>query len=1110
MDVQAPPVVAVLVACDPGPWFAETLEALASQDYPNLAVLVVDAASASDLTGQVRRFIPGATVRRLPTDLGFGASANVALGLVDQATHLVFCHDDAAPAPDALRQMVEEAYRSNAGVVAPKLVSWEEPDRLLQVGMGMDKGGVPAPRVEPGELDQEQHDAVRDVFVAPGGFCLVRADLFGMLGGFDPAIALFGEDVDLCWRAQVLGARVVVAPAARVRHRESLASGQRAHAGRPWWPAGYGDGGPSTDDPTRAAAHLALARRHELRSVLKAYSPWHLTRVLSRLAFLGALEVILALATASPNPTRAIVGAWRWNLQRAGELRRARGALQRRRAVPDRDIRRLQSPGSARLGALRASWLATDGPPVPRLRGLARLRRSQPHGDRAGDVGPASADPGRPPGAGDGSGPTVTVVGWAAVVVVMVVGSRHLLGSAFPRLGQLTAWPSWSTFLHDFATGWRPTGLGAQAPAPLSFALLGLGGAVFLGHMGLLHHLAVLGLLPVGALGAWRLGRPLGSRVARLVVMVVFAALPVAYDALGAGRWDVMVAYAGAPWMLGILLSCTGVAPFGAGRPGPAPSGPSDPFPGPRRPISRPRRVLALAVLVAVMGAFVPSEILVVVVVAAGIQLGSVLMGTARASMPVLAVAAGAAAGALVLLAPWTFGLLQSGSGLTALGDGGSAGPAGIGQLLSLRAAGAAPGPLGLGFVVAGALPLLVGRSWRLAWATRLWGVALTCWALAWLAGKGWLGVGGLPAGALVAPAGAALALCAGLGVVSFQRDLRGYRFGWRQGASLLAAIGATLGVLTAVAAALSGTWGLPAQGYDQILSWMPARSGQGSFRVLWLGQPDALPLGSWSLGRDLAYATSENGLPDATSLWPPADPGAARLLGQDVTLARRGLTTRLGHLLAPMAIRYIVVPTQLAPGPGAPSRPPPGDVSRVLGSQEDLLQLPGSPSLLVFSNVAWAPERALLSPSAAAASRAVGPSSALAAELAGSRPVLPGRAGASSYHGFVPAGTVAVSSTASSRWVLSGPGGVAPARPAFDFASSYQVDRSGTMTLAYHTSPGYLAAIAGQGLLWALAVFALIGSRRGGRPSSRTLPPGQPGAAVAVPADEAPLVPSR
>ncbi len=147
--------------------------------------------------------------------------------MVEGASHFVFCHDDVAPEPDAIYQLVEESFRSNAGVVAPKLVSWDDPGRLLHVGMAVDKGGAVVDRVEPGEVDHGQHDAVRDVFLAPGGCTLVRADLFAELGGFDPDIFAMGEDLDLCWRAQIAGARVLVAPQARVRHLEVLASGQR-------------------------------------------------------------------------------------------------------------------------------------------------------------------------------------------------------------------------------------------------------------------------------------------------------------------------------------------------------------------------------------------------------------------------------------------------------------------------------------------------------------------------------------------------------------------------------------------------------------------------------------------------------------------------------------------------------------------------------------------------------------------------------------------------------------------------------------------------------------------------------------------------------------------
>ena len=186
--------------------------------------------------------------------------------MVDGADYFLLCHDDVALFPDAVHLMVEEAFRSNAGIVSPKVVSWDDPERLVHVGMTVDKGGSVVERVQPNEIDHGQHDAVRDVFVAPGGSTLVRADLFEELGGFDPAIVAMGEDLDLCWRAQVVGARIIVAPDARVRHLEELAGGARrldpslaavgARTGRRR-PPGDPPGAPA---PTRAPGRVQVLR----------------------------------------------------------------------------------------------------------------------------------------------------------------------------------------------------------------------------------------------------------------------------------------------------------------------------------------------------------------------------------------------------------------------------------------------------------------------------------------------------------------------------------------------------------------------------------------------------------------------------------------------------------------------------------------------------------------------------------------------------------------------------------------------------------------------------------------------------------------------------------
>jgi len=470
MDAQpaegAPPVVAVLVARDPGPWMEEALAALEGQDYPNLSILVLDATGTGDLAVRVAQVAPGAYVRRMERQGSFGNAANDVLTVVEGASHFLFCHDDVAPEPDAVRLLVEEAFRSNAGVVAPKLVEWDRPDHLLAVGMGVDKLGMPSALVEPGELDQEQHDAVRDVFFAPEACSLVRADLFSTLGGFDPVHAPWGQDIDFCWRAHVAGARVVVAPAARVRHRAVEPDWRRPPAGD-------------------ALGQRALSDRHRLRMVLTGYGRLHLLRVLPQMMVLAVAEAVWAVANGQPAKARAALGAWSWNLRRLGDARRARRLIQSRRVLGDREIRFLQAPGHTRLSAFLRRQMGTDGTDGTEGtegtgRSVAAVGR-----DLAGSLRQGTL--------------RLPVLVWGGSVLVLLFGSRHLLGGTVPSTGQLAPFPHGpGPFLRQFLSGWRPVGLGNGGAAPAAFGFLGVGGIVLLGGMGLLRKILVLGALPLG------------------------------------------------------------------------------------------------------------------------------------------------------------------------------------------------------------------------------------------------------------------------------------------------------------------------------------------------------------------------------------------------------------------------------------------------------------------------------------------------------------------------------------------------------------------------------------------------------------------------------------
>ena len=258
--------------------------------------------------------------------------------------------------------------------------------------------------------------------------------------------------------------------------------------------------------------------------------------------------------------------------------------------------------------------------------------------------------------------------------------------------------------------------------------------------------------------------------------------------------------------------------------------------------------------------------------------------------------------------------------------------------------------------LVAAALPLVLGRGTRLVWAARLWVMACASWGLALAASRGDLGSFTPSESVVLAPAALAVAACVGLGISAFENDLTGREFGWRQVVSVAALVFVALGLLPVVGGAAGGRWDLPSQGVEQPLAFLSHPSTTGVTRVLWLGDPRALPAGGWTVQQGLAFALTPEGLPDSAQVFTPAGPGPAGLVADAVRLAVSGGTVHLGRLLAPAGVRYVVVLDGVAPsmvGTVSPSvsAPPPAGLDTDLLEQDDLQVVPGELGVQVFEN---------------------------------------------------------------------------------------------------------------------------------------------------------------
>ena len=623
-------VTTVLVSHDGDAWLPETLAALAAQTRPPQRVVAVDTGSRDSSVERLVAALGASAVVCRPRDLPLGSAIQAGLdafesapappGVTADAHQWVWVlHDDCAPDPDALENLLERAAASpSASVVGPKVLSWDR-RRLLEVGVTTDSSGFRETGLEPREVDQGQHDEVGDVLAVGTAGALIRRDVWDRLGGLDPRWPLCGDDIDFGWRVNATGGRVLVAPRAVVRHAAALTSGGRS-ADAVSLPVG------------------AAARAHGMQVVLADTSAWLVPVLALRFVVEAILRALGAVLLRSPRRARDELLGIAVLLSRPQLVISARSARRSLRERAHHEVRGLLAPATWRwrhagdaLAAVVAGRAAVD----------ERQRRRAPV-----ETGPVAAE--AESFAVDDLGvlaralirPGVLLT--LALTALAMIADRGVFGSTLHG-GRLLPAPDGSADLWSaYAAGWHAVGMGSTTPTPPVVAVLAVLSTILLGKVWLAVDVLLLAAVPLAGLSAYLTVGVLTRRVwLRIGAAVGYAVTPAALGAVAGGRLDAVIVVIVAPLVARALVGVV------------------------RRPSVH--RAAGAGLLLAVLTAAAPVLWLVaaVVLLAAAAALASEQSVWRR-----LAAAAGTLVVAPVVLLPWTMHavsmprLLVAGSGL--------------------------------------------------------------------------------------------------------------------------------------------------------------------------------------------------------------------------------------------------------------------------------------------------------------------------------------------------------------------------------------------------------------------------------------------------------------
>ena len=624
-------VTVVVVVHDGARLLPGLVGALRQQTHPVHRAVGVDTGSHDRSGALLTELLGPDTVFGMDSGTGYGAAVSRALqhpaarrpvpGPVPQdptVEWIWLLHDDCEPAPDALEHMLRAASRSRSvAVLGPKLRDLADRRVLRETGITADRAGRRFTGIEPGEIDQGQHDGNRSVLAVSSAGMLIRRDVWEQVGGFDPNLPLMRDDIDFCWRVHAAGYDVRVITDAVVYHRELSARQIRK--------APAAGGRPRLLD--RRGALYVFAVNLPLGPMLATVGGCVVGSLLRAAYF---------LVTKQPRRAFDHLGAIGWLLRHPVMLWRAR----RRRTA-----------------GRKHAWSLLRGQ-VLRGRTLARLAESAA-GLLSGEPGYSSggqhqaftddASDDMPLPATDSAvrrvltSPGVLLA--AGLTLVALVAERSLAGSVLSGSGTLAggelvpAWGGASDLWREYLAGYHDAGMGSAASAPPYIGLMAALATVAAGKPWLAVDAVLFGCVPAAGITAFLAVRRITPvPAARVWAAATYALLPVATGAVASGRIGTAVAF--------VLLPLIGLAVWRmlSGR---SPASPSR---------FTPRRAAwAAGLLIAVAAAFVPLVWLIAVVAAVAAIAAWPWLGRATAVNAAIVAAVPAA-----VLLPWTFHLFAS------------------------------------------------------------------------------------------------------------------------------------------------------------------------------------------------------------------------------------------------------------------------------------------------------------------------------------------------------------------------------------------------------------------------------------------------------------------
>lgn len=282
--------------------------AIGKQIYKNIETIIVDNNSSDQTVSYVKKNYPQTIIIENKTNNGFAKANNQGANKAS-GEFLFFLNNDTELFSDAVEQLVT-SYKPFSVLSAYQIPSR---DKKLpgQAGAGMDIFGYSC---------QEKDLSKTKIFYADGVALFIKKLDFIKLGMFDEKLFMFQEDVDLSWRAQISGLKIIQCFKAKLYHYY---------------------GGTALLDINQKKKYVTsyfrryLNEKNVIRNLIKNYSLTLLIPILMILFVFHFFEILIFILTFNFKTAQCYLKAYVWNIVYLPDTLRTRAKIQKQRMVSD-------------------------------------------------------------------------------------------------------------------------------------------------------------------------------------------------------------------------------------------------------------------------------------------------------------------------------------------------------------------------------------------------------------------------------------------------------------------------------------------------------------------------------------------------------------------------------------------------------------------------------------------------------------------------------------------------------------------------------------------------------------------------------------------------------